>query len=142
MSGNPIRVLLVDDDEVDRMAVRRAFAELKIANPITVSDDGLHALDILRGNDPIKLERPYVIILDLNMPRMNGIEFLHELRADPGLKDAVVFVLTTSNDDEDKVAAYRHNIAGYILKSDVANGFMQAVSMLDHYWRVVELVEE
>jgi CheY-like chemotaxis protein len=139
MSTRTVQILLVEDDDVDVLAVRRAFREQKIANPITVAKDGLEALDILRGNGRPALDRPFIILLDLNMPRMNGIELLGELRADPQLKHSIVFVLTTSKADEDKAAAYDKNIAGYIVKADVGHGFVQVVGMLNHYWRIVEL---
>jgi CheY-like chemotaxis protein len=121
------------------MGLRRAFQQLKIVNPLTVARDGIEALEILRGgSDRTPLPRPYLILLDLNMPRMNGIEFLHALRADATLRDAIAFVLTTSRVDEDRIAAYQHNVAGYIVKSDFGNGFLHAVRLLKHYWRVVE----
>lgn len=134
-----VHVLLVEDNNVDREAVRRAFARHRIANPIHDANDGVEALEILRGKgDRPRLPRPYLILLDINMPRMNGIELLHELRADPELRDSIVFVLTTSKSDEDKMAAYGTNVAGYILKSDVGAGFVGLVSLLEHYWRLVE----
>ena len=83
--------------------------------------------------------RPDLILLDLNMPRMNGLEMLAELRNDPVLSSAVVFVLTTSKADEDIVVAYQQHVAGYIVKSQVGDGFLRIMGMLDHYWRVVEL---
>ncbi|HEY8430538.1 MAG TPA: response regulator [Sandaracinaceae bacterium] len=137
--GRTVHVLLVEDNEVDREAVRRAFAQHKIANPIVDAVDGIEALDVLRGtNGKARLPRPYLILLDINMPRMNGIELLRELRADPELRDSIVFVLTTSKNDEDKMAAYQANVAGYIAKSEVGAGFMRLVTLLDHYWKVVE----
>ncbi|MFN3231616.1 MAG: response regulator [Alphaproteobacteria bacterium] len=135
--SQPINILLVEDDDVDVQGITRAFKKLKVANPITRARDGLEALDILRSDKGRRL-RPYLIILDLNMPRMNGIEFLTALRADEALKDSIVFVLTTSKADEDKIEAYRLNVAGYIVKADPAKSFLDAVQMLDHYWRVVE----
>lgn len=137
--GRTVHVLLVEDNEVDREAVRRAFAQHKIANPIVDAVDGIEALDVLRGtNGTARLPRPFLILLDINMPRMNGIELLRELRADPELRDSIVFVLTTSKSDEDKMAAYQANVAGYIAKSEVGAGFMRLVTLLDHYWKVVE----
>ncbi len=137
--GNTVHVLLVEDNDVDREAVRRAFDRHRIANPIHIAVDGVEGLEILRGtNNQRKLPRPYLILLDINMPRMSGIEMLHELRADPELHDSIVFVLTTSKSDEDKMAAYGANVAGYILKSDVGAGFIGLVGLLDHYWRIVE----
>ncbi|CCQ74321.1 response regulator [Magnetospira sp. QH-2] len=135
-----VTVLLVDDDEVDVEGVKRAFAEHKIANPVRVARDGVEGLEILRGtNGQVMLDRPYLILLDINMPRMNGFEFLEALRADPDLKQSVVFMLTTSATDEDRARAYDQNIAGYIVKSRAGIGFLETVTMLDHYWRVVEL---
>jgi len=135
-------LLLVDDDEVDVQGLKRAFTRSKIGNPITVARDGIEALEILRGqNGHAKLAKPHLILLDLNMPRMNGIEFLETIRSDEELKCAVVFMITTSKAEEDKARAYGHNVAGYIVKQDPANTFMQAVSMLEHYWKIVEFPE-
>jgi CheY-like chemotaxis protein len=135
-----VTVLLVDDDDVDVQAVRRAFRKAKIANPIQVASDGLEALAMLRGeNGHPPIMRPYIVILDLNMPRMDGLEFLTELRKDPNHHAAVVFVLTTSKADEDRAASYDKNVAGYIVKSDVGEGFLNMINLLDCYWRVVLL---
>ena len=137
-----INILLAEDDEVDVMAVKRAFQTMKIANPLFVVNDGIEALEILRGtNGRTRLPRPFIILLDLNMPRMGGLEFLDELRKDPELHSSVVFVMTTSADEQDRISAYEKNIAGYVLKHSVAHSFMDAISMLEHYWRVVELPE-
>lgn len=134
-----VNLLLVEDDEVDVQGLKRAFSKSRIANPISVARDGIEALEILRGeNGHEKLPKPHLILLDLNMPRMNGIEFLEEIRSDEDLKHSVVFMITTSKADEDKTRAYGHNVAGYIVKQDPANTFMEAVSLLEHYWRVVE----
>ncbi len=134
-----VNLLLVDDDEVDVQGLKRAFVKSRIANPITVARDGVEALEILRGeNGKPKLPKPHLILLDLNMPRMNGLEFLEAIRADDEFKSAVVFMVTTSKAEEDKARAYGHNVAGYIVKQDPAKTFMQAVSMLEHYWTVVE----
>lgn len=129
-----INILLVEDDEIDVRSVKRAFQSLKIANPIVQASDGVEALEILRGEaGHATLARPYLILLDLKMPCMNGIQFLHEIRADPALRDAIVFVLTTSDDDRDKVAAYAKNVAGYLLKQDIGDDFMHAIRMLDYF---------
>lgn len=134
-----VTILLVDDDIIDRKAVVRAFDQLKIANPIVEAEDGIEALDILRGTDASPaLERPYLILLDLSMPRMDGLEFLAEIRNDESLRTAIVFVLTTSKTDEDRTASYKRNVAGYIVKSDFAHEFWRVVEMIDHYWRVIE----
>jgi len=135
-----VTILVVEDDEVDFMAIRRGFQQHKVANEIVAARDGIEALQILRGEGGREpLPRPYIILLDLNMPRMNGFEFLQVLRTDPALQRAIVFVLTTSKSDEDRARAYAANVAGFIVKADAGRGFLTAVEMLDHYWRVVEL---
>jgi CheY-like chemotaxis protein len=132
-------LLHVEDDDICQMMLRREFKKAKIANPISGACDGIDALEMLRGtNGRERLSRPFLILLDLNMPRMNGIEFLKELRQDEDLKKSIVFVLTTSDSDEDKVEAYNLGVAGYILKSNPANAFLEATALLDTYWRVVE----
>jgi CheY-like chemotaxis protein len=133
---NEVVLLLVDDDDVDAMGIRRALDRLRIANPYVRARDGIEALEMLRDG---RVKRPYLILLDINMPRMNGIEMLEALRNDPELANSVVFVLTTSQDDQERMAAYRNNIAGYIVKGRTADGFIEVVTMLDHYWKVVDL---
>lgn len=134
------QVLVIDDDDVDVMAIKRSFKKLKIANPIHVARNGLEGLEVLRGKaDTAALERPYIILLDLNMPKMNGHEFLAELRADPELTDSVVFVLTTSAAEADRASAYHAHVAGYLVKGRVGEAFVEAMRLLDSYWRVVQL---
>ena len=138
--AKPVNLLLVEDDDVDVMGIQRALQSLKVSNPITVARDGVEALECLRGeNSKEKICRPYIILLDLNMPRMGGIEFLDEIRADSELKKSVVFVLSTSSADEDIIDAYDHNVAGYIVKTDPLNSFVDAVRLIDYYWTIVEL---
>jgi len=133
-------LLLVEDDEVDIAAVRRALKALKIANDLYVARDGIEALEMLRGeNGREPIPHPYLILLDLNMPRMDGREFLEELRRDPAHKDAIVFIMTTSRNDSDKAEAYGLNVAGYIVKEDPIGTFRRAIALLDHYWSLVEL---
>jgi CheY-like chemotaxis protein len=133
------QLLHVEDDDLCIMGLVRAFKKAKIANPISFAHDGIDALEMLRGtNGRERLPRPYLILLDLNMPRMGGVEFLKELRKDEDLKKSIVFIMTTSSADEDKVKVYNLGVAGYILKSNPANAFMEATALLDIYWRVVE----
>jgi len=129
-------ILLVEDDKVDVMTIRRALNDLKVLNRLEVASNGEEALAYLRNPEA---EMPCIILLDLNMPRMNGIEFLQNLRKDPRHKDAVVFVLTTSQDEFDISRAYELNVAGYIVKSRLSEQFVDIVTMLDYYWRIVEL---
>jgi CheY-like chemotaxis protein len=131
--------LLVDDDDIDREVVKRAFEKHQIANPIVTAEDGEQALAVLRA--PVSeggIRRPYLILLDLNMPRMGGLEFLEALRGDEVLHDSIVFVLTTSDADRDKRAAYDHHAAGYLVKSNLGRGFSALADVLQHYTRSVE----
>ncbi|WP_420125156.1 response regulator [Longimicrobium sp.] len=137
MKDRMLNILLVEDDEVDVMNVQRAFRTNKISNPLFVAEGGEEALVMLRGGE-IPRERR-LVLLDLNMPRMNGIEFLRVLRADPELSSTTVVVLTTSNDERDRVEAYQLNVAGYILKPVTFQNFCEAMATLNKYWSLVEL---
>jgi CheY-like chemotaxis protein len=137
MSDRMLNILLVEDDEVDVMNVRRAFERNKVSNPLYVAGNGLEALAMLRDGTVPRERR--LILLDLNMPKMNGIEFLQELRADPELASAPVVVLTTSNDDQDKIDAYNLNVAGYLLKPVTFSNFCERMATLNKYWTLVEM---
>lgn len=134
-SNQPLHILLVDDDDVDAMGVARAFRKLSVGNMLQRAHDGMEALMMLRT--PGKVPYPFLIMLDLNMPRMNGLEFLQHVRADPLLNQSVVFVLTTSSAEEDKIAAYQHQVAGYIVKNQQIDFFSQVVAMLKQYLELV-----
>jgi CheY-like chemotaxis protein len=135
-SKEAVNILLVEDDSIDAKAFLRAMQKMKIANPVTHAKDGVEGLELLRN-----MTRPNLVILDINMPRMNGLEMLRHIRQDEALHDTIVFVLTTSNDEQDKFEAYNLNVAGYMLKSDMGNSFVRAVSLVENYWRVVEFPE-
>lgn len=137
MTGSEVSILLVEDDDVDAEAIKRAFAKAKIVNPVVRARDGLEALEMLRTRGAIA--KPYIILLDLKMPRMNGLAFLEQIRIDDQLHDSVVFVLTTSRAETDVSAAYDKYVAGYIVKSQVGSSFSDLIGLLDHYWRLVEL---
>jgi CheY-like chemotaxis protein len=137
MDGRPLHVLLVDDDEIDVMNVRRAFKKNRFSNTVHVARDGIEALEILR-KDGIPQNRR-LVLLDLNMPRMNGIEFLKTIRADPELALTPVVVLTTSNEDKDRTEAYKLNVAGYLLKPVQFSDFVDLMAALNKYWTLVEL---
>lgn len=130
----PISILLVDDDDVAREAVIRSLARAGVEVSIVVADDGLEALDILRGRHAAKkISDPKLVLLDLNMPRMDGFQFMAEVRSDPGLQDLVIFVLTTSGLDADRNRAYQEHIAGYMVKSAVGPQFVKLASLLKYY---------
>jgi CheY-like chemotaxis protein len=135
-------ILLVEDDEVDVMSVKRAFKKNHINNPLYIASNGLEPLVLLRGNGnlPVISEERRLILLDLNMPKMNGIEFLRGLRADPELNRIPVIVLTTSNEDRDKVEAYNLNVAGYILKPVTFSNFVETVATMNNYWTLSEML--
>lgn len=130
----PLHILLVDDDDVDVMVVRRTFAKARIGNPMIVKRDGEAALTALRCGE---IPEPRIILLDLNMPRMTGIEFLEELRKDSDLKDERVFVLSTSNAEEDKAAALALGASDYLVKDRINDELVDLVTMLNPFWTLV-----
>jgi CheY-like chemotaxis protein len=132
-----LNILLVEDDEIDIMNVQRAFAKNNIANPLYVARNGVEAFEMLRGNAVPEKNR--LILLDLNMPKMNGIEFLKELRNDPALAITSVVVLTTSNEARDRFDAYKLNVAGYLTKPVTFSSFVDLMAALNKYWKLVEL---
>ena len=136
--GKSVNVLLVEDDEIDAEALSRAFTKHNFSNPIIRAHDGIEALSILRGEDGhTAIANPFLILLDLNMPRMGGIEFLEEIRNDKALSKCVVFVLTTSENDQDIVGAYENHVAGYMVKSGAGDDFGGVTGLLDQYWQIV-----
>lgn len=137
MDDRILNILLVDDDEVDVMNVQRAFRKANINNPVFVAGNGIEALEVLRGS--IFPQHRRIVLLDINMPKMNGIEFLRELRKDPALKTLSVVVLTTSNEDRDRIEAYKLNVAGYLLKPVTFIEFVDVMSTLNKYWTLMEL---
>lgn len=136
MDHRELHILLVEDDDVDVMNVQRAFARNHITNPLHVAGNGLEALERLRDGS---VGPRRIVLLDLNMPRMNGIEFLRALRADPELQSTTVVVLTTSNEERDKVEAYRLHVAGYLLKPVTFVDFVELMATLNKYWTLVEM---
>ena len=139
-SPQAVNILLIDDDDIDVMTFRRTMRKLKIDNSLFVASDGLEALAMLRGNKQrVALSRPLLILLDLNMPRMSGIEFLQEIRQDQALKDLVVFAMTTSDDEQDRQAAYRYNVAAYLVKSRLGDSLQEALKLVDLYCHIVTL---
>lgn len=132
-----LNLVLVEDDDIDVMNVRRALERAHVTNPLFVAHNGLEALALLRS-DQVPSDRR-LVLLDLNMPKMNGIEFLRELRKDPALKATPVVVLTTSDDDRDKIQAYDLNVAGYLLKPVTFVNFVDVMAALNKYWALVEM---
>lgn len=140
-SERPVIILHVEDDTIDSMVIERVLKKQEICQTLYKAKNGEEALDMLRGaNGKQKLSpMPNVIILDINMPRMNGIEFLRELRKDPVLKSLWVFVLTTSELEEDITDCFEQNVAGYKVKPISVDGFDSAFETLKKYWALSKL---
>lgn len=133
-------ILLIDDDEIEAEAISRGFRHGHLANPLIYACDGVSGLAILHGSPNVPpLHKPYIILVDMNMPRMNGLEFLQALRQDPDLTDTVVFMLTTSDGFGDRLAAYKAHIAGYILKQNVDPDFVNVIQLLTDYQTLIAL---
>jgi CheY-like chemotaxis protein len=132
-SNQPI--LLVEDDQVDVLTTRRALRELHVPNPLVVCENGEEGLAYLRGAaDP-----PCIVLLDLNMPVMNGIEFLENVKSDERLRRIPTVVLTTSEEQEDKVRTFDLGIAGYMAKTVDYRRFVDVMRSIDLYWTMSEL---
>lgn len=138
-----IHILLVEDDDVAAESVMRSLVKQGCPFPVTWAQDGGEALDVLNGLDPARVvPRPRIVLLDLNMPRMDGFEFLQQLRASPHLHDEMVFVLTTSDADTDRTRAYKENIAGYMVKSAVGPQFAKLAQLMGSYQAAVQMPQE
>lgn len=144
MEDKLVNILLIEDDSVDVMNVQRAFKKNNMTNPLHIAFNGVEALNMLRGTNgkPKINPLPRIILLDINLPKMNGLEFLQELRNDHELKSLSVFVMTTSNDEQDKLEAYNLNVAGYILKPLSFEKFVHIVSILNSYWKLCAQPDE
>jgi CheY-like chemotaxis protein len=129
-------ILLVEDDKIDAMTVKRAMSDLKIINEVTHAWNGLEALEYLKNPETVK---PCIILLDLNMPKMNGIEFLQKMKADPDLKKIPVVILTTSNAERDKAETFTIGVAGYMIKPVDYKQFVDVIKEINIYWELSEL---
>jgi CheY-like chemotaxis protein len=132
--NNPI--LLVEDDIIDAMTVKRALKELKVSNPVVRVENGEKAIAYLKDEHNV---RPTIILLDLNMPKMNGLEFLKIIKADPNFSFIPVIVLTTSGDEKDKIETFKHSIAGYMIKPVDYKQFVETIRTIERYWTLSEL---
>jgi len=129
-------ILLVEDDRVDAMTVKRALKDLNVTNLLVHTPNGKEAFEYLTGEGN---ERPCIILLDLNMPKMNGVELLKIIKADDVFKKIPVVVLTTSRDTEDKFETFGLSAAGYIVKPANYKKFVEAIRTIDIYWTLSEL---
>ena len=129
-------ILLVEDDSVDVMTLKRVFKKIRVKNPLHVCGNGEEALQWLEQN---KADKPGLILLDLNMPRMNGLEFLKVVKKDEALKIIPIVVLTTSSDPMDRQESFKSNVAGYMLKSLNHEEYLQTIGFIRDYWKRSEL---
>lgn len=135
-----VEFMIVDDDEVSVMAIQRSMKQLNLINPVLIAKNGVVALELLRSSiGPDEKLPPFIITLDLSMPKMGGLEFLEQIRNDPIFNKLVIFVLTTSDAPADIASAYEKNIAGYIIKDNPTETFRDALSMLRDYAQLVVL---
>jgi CheY-like chemotaxis protein len=140
MNSPRLSVLLVEDDDVDAEAVLRSLRRSQVPVDVVWVEDGQEALEVLRGELSYQSSAtPCIVLLDLNMPRMDGFEFLRALRTDSALHDLVVFVLSTSEAETDRTRAYHENIAGYLVKSSVGTQFSRLARLLLTYQTAVTL---
>ena len=129
-------LLLVEDDRIDAMTVQRAVKDLKITNPVKHVSNGVEGIEYLRNHVN---QKPCIVLLDLNMPKMNGIEFLNLVKSDDDLKKIPVVVLTTSNADRDRSESFSLGIAGYMIKPVDYKRFVDVIREIEMYWSLSEL---
>jgi CheY-like chemotaxis protein len=138
MKTPDVTLLLVEDDDIDAESVQRALRRATITNPLVRARDGIEALELLRGSEGRSaLPPPYLLLVDLRLPRMDGLELIRTIRADERLSRTVIFVLTTSDREKDKFQAYDANVAGYIVKGDTGADFQQLMQLLEYYLLIV-----
>lgn len=131
-------ILLVEDDEVDRMTVKRAVKKLKIPNELLTAENGEEALELLQDST----ELPWFILLDINMPRMNGLELLKIMKSDERFKIIPVIMLTTSAQDEDRYQSFQNSVAGYVIKPVEFDDFVEAIDRIHKYWTIVDIPDD
>ena len=132
-------ILLVEDDKVDAMTVKRSLRDIHVTNRLLLAGNGEDALQYLREPNG---DRPCIILLDLNMPKMNGLEFLQVLKQDTILKKIPVIVLTTSKNEQDKLESFRLGVAGYMIKPVDYQQFVEVVRTINLYWTLSEMPDE
>ncbi len=138
LAKSPINLFVVEDDDIDFANIIRCLKRRNINNKVIRASDGQQALDMLDAGD---VEWPFIILLDIQMPRLTGIEMLAKLRNHAHYANAVVFVFTTSEDEKDIEASYQSGIAGYFLKDYSGDDFFRLADLLKHYWQIVHLPE-
>lgn len=128
--------MLIEDDDVDVMTVKRALKDLKVTNELVPMGDGEEAIEYLKSEGAVK---PCIVLLDLNMPKMDGTEFLKIVKEDSALKKIPVVILTTSSSDRDVIESFELGAAGYMVKSIDYEKFVETIQTIDRYWTLSKL---
>jgi CheY-like chemotaxis protein len=140
VTAGQVTILLVEDDDIDAQTVMRGLASAKIVNPVIRVRDGVEALELLQGTgDRKRLAPPYLLLVDIRMPRLDGLGLVRAIRKNPSLQRTIVFVLTTSDSDVDRLNAYNEHVAGYIVKSNAPDQFLRLAHMIEYYIMIVSL---
>lgn len=127
-------ILLVEDDELDVISVERSLKKIDMDIKLFTAFNGEEAMAMLKGEDREKMpELPDIILLDLNMPKMNGLEFLNQLRKDPAFDNIKIFIMTTSNEENDRIATEKLGISGYVIKPLNFNNNTKRTSSMDYF---------
>jgi CheY-like chemotaxis protein len=138
MKHSEVTILLVEDDDIDVQTVERGLSAARIANPIVRARDGVEALEMLTGsNGREKLQPPYLLLVDIRMPRLDGFGLVRAIRGNRMLQRTIVFMLSTSDSNRDRMAAYDSHVAGYITKSNAPDQFLRLAKMLEYYLLIV-----
>ena len=138
MNSLQVTIVLVEDDDVDATTVVRGLSRADIRNPVVRARDGIEAMEMLLGtNGREKLRPPYMLLVDVRMPRLDGLGLIRRIRSNQALQRTIVFILTTSDTDRDRAAAYDAHVAGYIVKSNAPDQFHSLARMLDYYLSIV-----
>jgi CheY-like chemotaxis protein len=138
MNSSQVTILLVEDDDVDATTVVRGLSRADIHNPLLRARDGIEAMEMLLGtNGQQALPPPYLLLVDVRMPRLDGLGLVRRIRSNRLLQRTIIFILTTSDSDRDRAAAYDAHVAGYIVKSNAPDEFHALARMLDYYLSIV-----
>ncbi|MGA2342853.1 MAG: response regulator [Steroidobacteraceae bacterium] len=140
MNASQVTILLVEDDDIDAQTVMRGLASAKIVNPVVRVRDGVEALELLQGTGGKKrLAPPYLLLVDIRMPRLDGLGLVRAIRNNASLQRTIVFILTTSDSDVDRMNVYNEHVAGYIVKTNSPDQFLRLARMLEYYIMIVAL---
>jgi CheY-like chemotaxis protein len=138
LTPTSVTILLVEDDDIDAVTIERGLTRAKIANPLIRARDGVEALEMLLGtNGQPRLPPPYLLLIDIRMPRLDGLALIRAIRSNPSLQRTIIFILTSSDDERDRNAAYDAHVAGYIVKSNSPEQFRALAGMLEYYLLIV-----